>query len=187
MRKLVPLSAAIVLTGATLSAVGVAQGADTGSTDTSAKASVSVDKPLWREARDYYSTLRAPQVLPQGEKESFDKRSKAPTWWDEEQRRHTLGFPPAAKELARRESVSETKGVSPMRSMEKSGADPVTHAKLLTLLVEFNPEANDDFSGWERPDDPSDPTGCVTEPAGTLLSGPVHNQLPDPATLGIRS
>ena len=25
---------------------------------------------------------------------------------------------------------------------------------------------------------------CVTEPAGTLLGGPVHNQLPNPATAG---
>ena len=68
--------------------------------------------------------------------------------------------------------------------MEKSGADPVTNANLLTILVEFDPEANDDFSGWERPDDPLDPVGCETEPDGTLFSGPVHNQLPNPATVG---
>ena len=55
-------------------------------------------------------------------------------------------------------------------------------AKLLTLLVEFNPNANDDFSGFERPD-PA--TGeCFTEPANTLLNGPLHNELPNPATVG---
>ena len=56
-------------------------------------------------------------------------------------------------------------------------------AKLLTLLVEFNPNANDDFSGWSRPD-PDNPAECVTEPANTLLNGPLHNQIPDPATIG---
>ena len=55
---------------------------------------------------------------------------------------------------------------------------------MLTILVEFNPNANDDFSGWERPDDPAFPTGCVTEPAGTKLNGPLHNNLPNPAKVG---
>ncbi len=68
--------------------------------------------------------------------------------------------------------------------LRSSGASPVTRAKLLTLLVEFDPEANDDFSGWEKPDDPSDPVDCTVEPPGTLLSGPVHNELPNPATVG---
>ena len=27
----------------------------------------------------------------------------------------------------------------------------------------------------------SDPTGCVTEPAGTVFNGPLHNQIPNPA------
>ena len=36
--------------------------------------------------------------------------------------------------------------------------------------------------GAARP--PVRPGGCVTEPAGTLLSGPLHNELPDPATNG---
>ncbi len=48
-------------------------------------------------------------------------------------------------------------------------------AKLLTLLVEFNPNANDDFSGWERPYDPADrrsaspsrPAPCSTAPCTT--------------------
>ena len=29
-----------------------------------------------------------------------------------------------------------------------------------------------------------DPGECVTEPANTLLNGPLHNQIPDPATIG---
>jgi immune inhibitor A len=51
------------------------------------------------------------------------------------------------------------------------------------VLVEFDPNANDDFSSFER----LAAVGaeeCVTEPPGTPLSGPVHNQLPNPATAG---
>jgi immune inhibitor A len=51
------------------------------------------------------------------------------------------------------------------------------------VLVEFDPNANDDFSSFER----LAAVGaeeCVTEPPGTPLSGPVHNQLPNPATVG---
>ena len=55
----------------------------------------------------------------------------------------------------------------------------VQHARLLVIPVEFNPNANDDFSGFERPD-ADDPTGCVTEPPGTVLNGPLHNQHPEP-------
>jgi immune inhibitor A len=56
-------------------------------------------------------------------------------------------------------------------------------ARLLTVLVEFNPNANDDFSGFERPAFVG-AEDCVTEPPGTLLNGPLHNNLPDPATFG---
>jgi immune inhibitor A len=56
-------------------------------------------------------------------------------------------------------------------------------ARLLTVLVEFDPDANDDFSGFERPAAVG-AEECVTEPPGTLLSGPVHNQLPNPAPAG---
>ena len=51
------------------------------------------------------------------------------------------------------------------------------------MLVEFNPNANDDFSGFERPAAIGSEE-CVTEPPGTLLNGPVHNQMPNPATAG---
>jgi len=51
------------------------------------------------------------------------------------------------------------------------------------VLVEFNPNANDDFSGFERPAAIGSEE-CVTEPPGTLLNGPVHNQMPNPATAG---
>ena len=93
------------------------------------------------------------------------------------------GSPRRPRSSSRREAIADDQGREPAAHAWRSpGRSDVTRAKLLTLLVEFDPEANDDFSGWEKPDDPSDPDGCVTEPAGTLLSGPLHNELPDPAT-----
>jgi hypothetical protein len=50
-------------------------------------------------------------------------------------------------------------------------------ARLLTVLVEFNPNANDDFSGFERPTFVG-AEDCVTEPPGTLLNGPCTTTCP---------
>ncbi len=65
-------------------------------------------------------------------------------------------------------------------------AKQTQQARLLTVLVEFNPEANDDFSGFERLTDINGVAGadCVVEPAGTLINGPLHDGLPNPATNG---
>jgi immune inhibitor A len=144
-----------------------------------AGSTTAAEKPLWKQSQDYWSTLAAPRVERPGGSEQV---GKAPA--DDNVVAHdTTGFPPAARELAEREAVSEETGATPQTLLRKAGADPQRQrARLLTLLVEFNPDANDDFSGWERPD-PA--TGeCVTEPAGTRLSGPLHNELPDPATRG---
>jgi immune inhibitor A len=95
-------------------------------------------------------------------------------------RKHSGGNPPAAEVLGGLEARAAKTGKSP-RAFKK--APSTQTAQLLTVLVEFNPNANDDFSGFERPAAVG-AEECVTEPAGTLLSGPVHNQLPDPATAG---
>ena len=174
----VALLATAVLAPAALVAAGAAQGATN-----VAPPKRSAVKPLWQQSQDYWSTLAAPARPPTSASERFNK-GKGSNWFESAQQRHATGFPPAARELARREARANARGVSPRRSFKQAGGEPVTHAKLLTLLVEFNPNADDDFSGWERPDDPSDPTGCVTEPPGTLISGPLHNQLPNPATNG---
>ena len=55
----------------------------------------------------------------------------------------------------------------------------VQHARLLVLPVEFNPNANDDFSGFARYD-ANDPSGCVTEPPGTVFNGPAAQPDPEP-------
>ena len=149
-----------------------------------------VAKPLLQADRDYYftnvadateETAAADQKVGTAGARVQAKKSTL----DRLEAKRSTGFPPAAKQLARREALATTKDVSPRETARQSGQDNVQRARLLTLLVEFNPEANDDFSGWERPnDDPTNPAVCITEPAGTLLNGPLHNQIPDPATIG---
>jgi len=95
-------------------------------------------------------------------------------------RKHSAGNPAAAAVLGQLEARSAKTGKSP-RAFKH--APSTQTAKLLTVLVEFNPNANDDFSGFERPASVG-AEDCVTEPPGTLLNGPLHNNLPDPATAG---
>ncbi|MGB7876996.1 MAG: immune inhibitor A domain-containing protein, partial [Anaerolineales bacterium] len=92
--------------------------------------------------------------------------------------KHHLGpNPRAAKALAAAESRAIQKNKNP--AAEKSG---VEYAKLLTLLVEFNPEANDEFVDWERQLDINNEEICVVETV--TFNGPLHGTLPDPATVG---
>src|SRR3954453_18511020 len=95
-----------------------------------------------------------------------------------------LGYPPAARTLARREALANKTGKSPPTiARTQQGMPNVQHARLLVIPVVFNPNANDDFSGFERYDANS-ASGCATEPAGTIFNGPTHNQIPDPAKSG---
>ena len=95
-------------------------------------------------------------------------------------RKHSAGNPPAAEVLGALEARSAKTGKSPRFYKQ---APSTQTARLLTVLVEFDPNAGDDFSGYERPAFVG-AEECVTEPAGTLLGGPLHNDLPDPATAG---
>ena len=148
-----------------------------------------VAKPLWQADRDYYANNVASQVeSPTSPDQQLDAKGQVKAKKSEASQAKevghstTTGFPPAAKELGKREALATTKGISPRETASKAGQQKVQRAKLLTLLVEFNPNANDDFSGFERPD-PA--TGeCFTEPANTLLNGPLHNELPNPANVG---
>nr|WP_294692423.1 M6 family metalloprotease domain-containing protein [uncultured Friedmanniella sp.] len=148
----------------------------------------AVAKPLLRQNRDYYFHNVAPAVTAPtgtdrqlGAQPDVGVRATQPR---APKAKGNTGFPPAARQLAKREALANGKGISPRTSAKKAGQQAVQKAKLLTLLVEFDPNARDDFSGFTRPDHPTAPTGCVTEPPGTLLSGPVHNELPDPASVG---
>ena len=190
---------AVMLTAAMTCLPGTAAGAaPPGGADPAAAAALSgassgaqralapgaaADKPLWRQSRDYWTTLAAPRIPADAGDGKPGARAR-PDWFQAAVARHHTGFPPAARELARREAIANRTGRSPRAVARRSGAAAVQQARLLTLLVEFNPNANDDFSGWERPTTLPYPVGCVTEPPGTTFSGPLHNELPNPATEG---
>ncbi|MFI6983846.1 immune inhibitor A domain-containing protein [Embleya sp. NPDC050154] len=98
-------------------------------------------------------------------------------------RKNSDGNPRAAAQIKELEAEAGRTGKSPAEiKAERSGkpVDAKQTAKLLTVLVEFNDQANDDFSGFKRPTSVSDPT-CVTEPPGTIKNGPLHNRIPNPA------
>ncbi len=143
--------------------------------------SSAVDKPLLQADRNYYFNNSAPAV-PDDQGADAQVGVKAERSETKLAGQTNTGFPAAAKQLAKREALATTKGISPRVSAKRAGEPEVTNAKLLTLLVEFDPNAKDDFSGFNRYD--SETGECIVEPAGTLLSGPVHNQLPNPATIG---
>ncbi len=91
-----------------------------------------------------------------------------------------MGNPVAARVLAKHERQAIKTGKNPWDFIYKK-SKTTKQAKLLTLLVEFNDQANDDFSGWSHPKTINDVNDCVTEPPGTKLNGPLHNRIPDPA------
>ncbi|MFJ2084540.1 immune inhibitor A domain-containing protein [Micromonospora chokoriensis] len=91
--------------------------------------------------------------------------------------KHARGNPVAARQLAKAEAQSLKTGQNP-RKFKKA---PTTQtAKLLTLLVEFNDKANDDFTGVMVPKTVFEDRTCVP---GTVQNGPKHNKIPDPARL----
>ena len=145
MRRVLSVCTGLAIGFAALPALAVGGGS---SADPAPPPSSATVKPLWQEAQRYYSTLAAPTFPSGTEPEAVDGPRAAagrPTVDDRADR--STGFPPAARELARREAEAQQDGVSPRRSLRRTGADPVVRAKLLTILAEFDPEANDDFSG----------------------------------------
>jgi immune inhibitor A len=88
------------------------------------------------------------------------------------------GNPVTGRELAKLEAKAIKEGKSP-RQLKKASGPQV--AKLLTILVEFNENANDNFTGVMVPSTVFEDRTCV--PATTPQNGPLHNQIPDPATL----
>ena len=92
--------------------------------------------------------------------------------------KHAKGNPVAARQLARAEAESIRSGKSPKALKNRfKQAKSTQEAKLLTILVEFNESANDDFSGSMVPDG----FGAETCVKGTVQNGPTHNQIPNPA------
>jgi immune inhibitor A len=125
------------------------------------------------------------QVVPPGRTgaTAYGPLEDLSAWWTEQTKKHSGGFPRAAAKLGELEAQATKTGQNP-RAIKQAKA--TQQAKLLTVLVDFNPDANDDFSGFNRIIDINSEAGvdCVTEPAGTLLNGPLHNDLGDPAEFG---
>ena len=146
-------------------------------------------------ARDYYYNLAPPlaendvsrdKKVKKGNNvgsEEFGPLTDLSKWWTQQSRKGANGFPRAARQLAKLEAQALKTGQNPRQI---KNAKATQEAQLLTVLAEFNPNANDDFSGFERIIDINSTAGedCVTEPAGTTFSGPLHNNLADPAEFG---
>ncbi|MDH2424066.1 immune inhibitor A domain-containing protein [Sphaerisporangium sp. TRM90804] len=140
------------------------------------------------KASDYYINYAPPRAQSDTSSKAEEKVDtgaakrgpKAPTA-EEFDHKFGLGYPVAARELTKRERMAARTGKNPFDFIYKK-SKTTQQAKLLTLLLEFNENANDDFSGFNRPVSTEDTSVCVTEPPGTLLNGPLHNNIPDPAT-----
>ncbi|WP_082098708.1 immune inhibitor A domain-containing protein [Demequina iriomotensis] len=93
------------------------------------------------------------------------------------EQKYGKGNPVAARGLAKLENKSIRTGKSP-KSLKRTKTSKTTQeAKLLTILVEFNDEANDDFTGSYVPEY----WGASTCKPGEVVNGPLHNTIPDPA------
>ena len=91
-------------------------------------------------------------------------------------RKFAGGNPRDAAVLANIEAKAQKSGKSP-RNIKQ--APSTQEARLLTILVEFNDAANDDFTDVMVPETVFESRECVE---GTVQNGPLHNNLPDPAT-----
>jgi len=140
-------------------------------------------------ADEAYINYAEPEVQPDNKPEG---KGKDGVWGagleaaKEVDRKYSNGYPVTAKQLAKLEDKAIKTGQNPRQIKQAKGTQV---AKLLTILMEFNPNANDDFTGVMVPDFVFDPNPATTVDertcvAGNLQNGPVHNQIPNPATLG---
>ena len=93
--------------------------------------------------------------------------------------KHAQGNPVTARQLAKLEARAIRTGKSPKelkRPYKRAGQTQT--ARLLTILVEFNDEADDDFTGVQVPATVFGDRTCVD---GTVQNGPLHNNIPNPA------
>ncbi|WP_155368990.1 M6 family metalloprotease domain-containing protein [Catellatospora vulcania] len=92
-------------------------------------------------------------------------------------KKHASGNPLTSRQLAK----LEAKSIKERKSPRKIKQAPTTQvAKLLTMLVEYNPTANDDFTDQMVTSSTDADRTCVP---GNIQNGPVHNGIPNPATM----
>ena len=172
---------ALALAAAGVAAVGTSGGATAASSNAPATTPAAGD--------DYYINY----VAPRAEKSTdFDAKVDRKTGAIEKQkasdalsqayavdRKNAKGNPTTARELAKREAKALKTGESPQQiKSQYKGAKTTQTARLLTILVEFNDQANDDFTGVQVPRTVFGDRTCVP---GTVQNGPKHNNIPDPA------
>ncbi|MFC7099705.1 hypothetical protein ACFQQB_03940 [Nonomuraea rubra] len=132
------------------------------STPPAAATSVANYQPT---ASDYYINY-APPAVPEDTKEPAleDARSRSLTPAQKFDRKFNSGNPVTGRILAAREEQAMRTGRNPAEWIFKNTKQTRT-AKLLTVLVEFNEQANDDFSGFNRlRSTQSGSDDCVVEP-----------------------
>ena len=107
---------------------------------------------MWQASQNYYFNPVAPADSPATPDLKASDLKEYARKNAEAQKGH-LGYPPAARTLARREALANKTGESPRTiARTKQGMPSVQHARMLVIPVEFNPHANDDFSGFARYD-----------------------------------
>ncbi|PSK64234.1 Immune inhibitor A [Micromonospora sp. MH33] len=168
-RRILVALPAIALAAASLTVTGSAAAQTSGG----ARATVGAD--------DYYINYAEPEVQPgtpgkevKGKDGVYTSPVDAARAYD---RKFAGGNPKAARELAKLEAKAIKTGKSPRQIKQAKGTQT---AKLLTLLVEFNDKANDDFTNVMVPKTVFEDRSCVP---GTVQNGPKHNQIANPATL----
>lgn len=98
---------------------------------------------------------------------------------EELDRKLASGNPGAARQLAMAEDRAVRTGKSPKKQKESryKKAPATQEARLLTILVEFDENANDDFTTSMVPTY----WGSSECKPGDVQNGPLHNNIPDPA------
>jgi immune inhibitor A len=179
--------AAVVLPALALAVAGVAAAGTSGGA-TAAPSTEPATAPA--SGDDYYINYVAPRTEKSSDYDprinrrtgsiSKEKSPDALSQAYREDRKNAKGNPAAARQLSRLEASAIRKGTSPQRIKAKWKQAPETQeARLLTILVEFDDQANDDFSGVQVPRTVFGDRTCVP---GTVQNGPKHNNIPDPAT-----
>ena len=179
--------AVAVVPAIALAATGLAATSMTGAA-TAAPAAPSAPTGASGSASNYYINYAAPQVerayandkaiaqLTKGKKVDVQDVIARGDAFDA---KHAQGNPVTARELAKLEAKAIKSGKNPKEIKNRyKGAKSTQEAKLLTILVEFNESANDDFSGEYVPEY----WGATTcKPGAASINGPLHNNIPNPA------
>ena len=173
--------------------------AATGLVTFSATGAVAAESPVSPPVisdSEYYMNYVAPRVEGQVDTDGevvvdgAGARSSAQVLSDAEavDRKYSQGNPIAAQGLAALEAKSIATGKNPQelkqpkhdKKPKKTNfkqAESTQEAKLLTILVEFNENANDDFTGTYVPTE----FGSKECKPGDIQNGPTHNGIPNPA------